>query len=72
MTYAIYASKVIRPGFDITLTASISNSLNLITLRATFTAGDNDVVLGATATVQSGKCVQPLFLLCLSYHITII
>ena len=66
MTYTIYASKVIRPGFDITLTASVSNLFNPISVRATFTAGDNDVVLGATAIVQNGKFVQSLILLCLS------
>lgn len=54
LSYTIYVAKAIRPGFDITLSVSVSNSKNPVLADALLSSSDGEIYFQETVVIQSG------------------
>jgi len=54
-TYTVYIPKLIRPGFDVSITASILNTSNPVVVTAKLLSRDNETDLQASSTINPGK-----------------
>jgi len=54
-TYTVYIPKLIRPGFDVSITASILSAPNTVVVTARLLSTDNATALQASSTINPGK-----------------